>query len=103
MRKGDCQVGQRVIVRMTWDGCPEFAGRTGTIVDTTDKSYIGVEFDDKISSFSPYDGHDCGCTARDGYGFYGSPNEIDLINEPINIDDIKITFDDVLGGENCGI
>lgn len=98
MRFRDVRVGQRVIVREKWYGHTEFAGQKGTVVTVDDVDHdmsIGVEFDNAIPSFSPrVTGHDCGEHARYGHGFYGQARDIDLL--PPQIEDIKVTFDDVI-------
>lgn len=103
MEFSKARIGQRVIVPSKWCGRTEFAGQKGTIVTKSHADSpvaIGVEFDDPISSFLPgTPGHDCGGNAQPGHGLYGRAKDIDLLPE-VQIEDVKILFDDVLGGKN---
>ena len=101
MRKEDCKIGMIVICPEKFYDYAQFKEKTGTIVyiDPYAKNgsqEIGVEWDEPIEviTVSRCNGHSCGGNCKYGYGFFGSAEEIEPLNEPYEDEfEFKISID----------
>jgi hypothetical protein len=84
--KTEFKVGDRVkIVSTSRSTCSADIGATGTLISIIDGFPThGVEFDEPISG-----GHTCDGLAKDQFGYYLHPNELEKIEEPKTVMGMK--------------
>lgn len=71
------KVGDRVcILKSPYDNFNIVQGSKGTVVETMNNGFVGIEFDENIY------GHDCSGICQEDFGWYCDENDVELINNP---------------------
>lgn len=78
------KVGDRVrILKSPYDKVDIVQGSKGTVVETMNNGFVGIEFDENIH------GHHCNKRCKDHFGWYCDENDVELLDEDIKVDTVK--------------